>query len=682
MKFSGLRNLISARRTKRAGKIPGKRKFSNTVSTWAYDIPEGRLDLRGWAGAPAPTSVKVVNTTTGAEATVQTGFSRPDVAKLFESEKEDGYGYHYSAPFSWLPGEYIEVRAKTDQGHCASAVLIGPETPLDAKVTVESCYFDDHCGCVWARGRVVANVYPPLAVELKLDSEVAVTVDVGAIRLDKGHVGVNWSIDIATECQPELAQVTVSFAGGKTAQTTTRVGSEPRHHETKPEEKSLYAWACTGGQLPSIDIIEPSLTYFGPEPMHNRQPVLIIVHNLFAPERPEKRRALEGLRQALLDRGSELVILHHGNGDAGCNVPQVNFFDGALCNHSGAGIPTVSTEVLDHCDRLLYGFHTQIDLRPKSLKYCQDTVRDQQKRLRAALSMICPSSVLLWHQWNSLMVLGRALCESAGIQSFFVHEGVLPGTMTVDAQGMMAEAECTGVRLKQTPKNMAVFEAARRAINEVSNRGLDRKPQIDSPATIDLLERLKREGKKIIFYAGSNDWQSGVLPLDDPNTTLHSGGYGDSGGALAALVKTAAQMNAIVVHKPHPNLRPMRTELEAENLFEVFGGKSVELVRMSDVTATLVSSLSYISAAHEKPTLVMGANSLSGSGAVFEARNDGSLEKALEAALLDTGRAERKARLEEHVAALLHGHLYQYGDKTDFAQLGYTHAADRILGLE
>lgn len=649
------------------------------VSSWAFDREEGRLDMRGWVASLPPVEVAVRNASTNKQALAITGLSRPDVAKRLGTGERDAYGFHFSGAFAWSPGQRLEVYASHPDGRTRRIVLLDRDVDIDAKVSVEACYYDSMLRCVCAAGRVHSVGYAPTVVTLSVPATRLVAVPLGPVRINRGKVGVKWRVDVPCERRPETAEVSILFENNCMICKVTPVEVALPRLERDRRETELYRWARTGRTEGNL-LPAPKLPFVGFEPEGGKQPVLIVVHNLFAPERPEKRRALEGLREALRQEGSELVILHHGDGDAGCGVPQINFGEAALQTFPADHIAPVPPAVLDHCDRLLYGFHSQIDKRPKSLEECRKTVRDQHQRLRAAIAATNPRAVLLWHQWNSLMTLGRELCLSSGIPSFFIHEGMLPGTMTIDAKGMMAEAECAGISLAETVSNADLFVAARQTIQVIASEGMDRKPQSDSLATVAFIERMRSNGRRIILYAGSNDWQSGILPLDHPNAKLHGGGYEDSTAALAELVRVAAERDIFVIHKPHPNLLATRSGIEADNLVEVFGGRSVELVRLTDATVTLVSSLSYISMSLGKPTVLMGANTLSGSGAVFEAPRDVSLGKVLDAAMSVKQQAECQGAFVDHVAALLEGHLYRYGEKTNFALLGYEAAARKILG--
>src|SRR5262249_55082657 len=156
-----------------------------------------------------------------------------------------------------------------------------------------------------------------------------------------------------------------------------------------------------------------------------------------------------------------------------------------------------------------------------------------------------------------------------------------------------------------------------RVIARIRDERLDRKP--GSPISIAQVAAAlpARAGRRLVFYAGINDWQSGVLPVDG-NTMLHSPHYADTIDALDHLLEAAEAGDFSVLFKPHPNLHPKNFAAAHPRLIVARESNSVECIRHADVTATILSSLAYIALCHAKPAVLLGRNTLSGTGAAYE----------------------------------------------------------------
>ncbi len=420
--------------------------------------------------------------------------------------------------------------------------------------------------------------------------------------------------------------------------------------------------------------------------------VLMIIHNFNAPERPEKRTAFEKIRAELKSKGYELVVLHHNKGAVGCNIPEVNFFDEKIgiatrINRAkGPGREAIPVgfegkedlAYLRLCARMLYGFLFSTRSTTKSLGDCLRQVIDEAQRVHYILESIQPSAVVVWHQWNSLMMVGKRVAEKLHIPVLYAHEGMLPGTLSLEKNGMMAESEYVG--LVNEDVNPRTLEHARSIIRDIAESRLDRKPMFFQGQAHGLERRLREKYDRVLFYAGCNDWQSGVLPRDYPHSERHAGAFEDSADALQAVLAVAEANNWGVLYKPHPNLEPRRLELESSSLVCIYEHNAVDCIDMSDATITLLSSLAYIALAHGKPTVLMGRNTLSGTGATYDVTSRSVLDTILADALEMKAFGRKLNRFENHVACLLQNCLFPYGEKSRNPLLKYEDAAHFLIG--
>ena len=558
---------------------------------------------------------------------------------------------------------------------------------------VTDFHFDKDQSSLWMRGLFSG---PDIALDemtvLRKNKVIARAVT-GIHRRHNEDRHAGWSVE-ATIDSPVKAGERLTIHARTAFGASRHIG-----YAVPPDETTLGPLEDDDGALsiatgaPAKDEVAALLTE-GSAPLVDgaSEIVLLVAHNLDAPERPEKRLAMEQLRTSLNARGADLVCLHHSVGRVECDVPEINFADSWLDleaerleqsqTHDGeeAGDAQRAWST-DYSTRMLYGFEFMRQRSPVSWSKCAQQVLDEQRRLKAVLRRIKPSAVLLWHQWNTLMHSGRELSGAMNIPSAFVHEGMLPGTMTIDAKGMMAEASSVNATLTDDPQRRADLQGRASAlIDRLREQKADRKVQFSFPI-VDQLRQSIGPHAKMIFYAGINDWQSGVLPMDSPNAKTHSPIFRDTDDALDALIDAAERNGWYILYKAHPNLQPRTPPRHHERLLVVREAKSTDCILAADVTATILSSLSYISLIQQKPTVLLGRNTLSGAGAAYELAGRDALDETLSAALSGDNFALHLGAFEKHVAALLGDHLFPYGEPFDEAALNYDDAATAVTNL-
>ncbi|MCR6660052.1 MAG: CDP-glycerol glycerophosphotransferase family protein [Asticcacaulis sp.] len=315
-----------------------------------------------------------------------------------------------------------------------------------------------------------------------------------------------------------------------------------------------------------------------------------------------------------------------------------------------------------------------------ALERCLDQIDDEARKVLYVMQQVKPSLVLLWHQWNSLMEVGRTLANALAIPSAYLHEGMVPKTLTLDAKGMMAEASCVGVTLKATRANAPWLEKAGAVISEIRDKRLDRKPQSGLSVMGAVRARADAEGAKLVFYAGINDWHSGNLPRDG-RSHLHSPVYEDTQDGLDALAALAEANNWLILFKPHPNLYPQAAHPHPR-VVVVRESNVLDCLLLSDVTVTILSSVAYIALANDRPVVLMGRNTLSGSGSAYEVTAREGLADTVNAALAHTGFDAHRLAFRRHIAALLRDHLYAYDPADTLAALTHEEATNQMMRIE
>ena len=243
----------------------------------------------------------------------------------------------------------------------------------------------------------------------------------------------------------------------------------------------------------------------------------------------------------------------------------------------------------------------------------------------------------------------------------------------------MRLADITSTVLYRDAAMIVLNKPAGIAVHAGSGRdeGLDRKPLSGLRIGSDLRRIAEAMGAKVVFYAGINDWHSGNLPED--GGAIHSPFFRDTGDGLEALLEIAEENNWLVLFKPHPNLYPRHIEAHPR-LFVVRESNTLDCVDAADVVVTILSSICYISLARGKATVLLGRNTLSGTGAAHELTARGDLAAVVGQALDQTGLSGRLAAFRDHVAALLRDHLYCYDPADTLALQSHDVLVQRMLG--
>lgn len=680
---------------------PAKATVNGVEPKWAvsecdYFEDSGEIHIRGWVNLPDEVRVEVwVGSTLIGTAT--NGEARPDVAAHLKTNGRNDFGFNYRAQYSEDLDKKMVIRLVRGPRILLAQMVKGLKLKSGRKFRVEDCSFDPTWNLLWMRGMVETQTSLLERLEILHNETVLASAAIDEKFQPIGKRLFKWRVEAITPEPIPSGQVLIARAtlsSGKTVNMTYKM----------PGEKLVYP-KPDAPKSAELDLAQPerlhgALQFLGPEP--NKacdKTILLLVHNLNAVERGEKRNALELLRAELNSAGVELIILHHSKHPSGCLIPEINFFSENLkeavgvvsaakkIQSSGKGSrrgnrATVDQAILNYAQRMLFGFNGTLNRLPKSWSEAEAQTLDELEKVDTVIWTLRPSLTLLWHQWNSLTILGRAVSEAQGIPTAIIHEGMLPGTMTIDRDGMMAESESTGAMIQpEQGETDSFFRQARHVIGEIRDKRLDRKPHAGAPAALQIVRKLKNDGKKIVFYAGVNDWQSGNLPADHTRAKIHAPYFSDTIDALEALLETAQRLDFIVLYKPHPNLYPKPLEIENNRLVYVREANASDCILETDVTVTLLSSLAYISLAHGLPTVLMGRNTLSGTHAAYEIEDYDDLDACLADALDRESLDARLQKFEGHVAALLKEHLYPYGGTNNFSVLDYRDGAQRLVEI-
>lgn len=276
-----------------------------------------------------------------------------------------------------------------------------------------------------------------------------------------------------------------------------------------------------------------------------------------------------------------------------------------------------------------------------------------------ALEILNTQMVILWNQFHGLHHIVSHLAKEKKIALKFMEFGCLPGTIAIDDIGQMGESY-PAVYYKKF-KKIAVSEKqlkkAKEILTYLKDTKMNRNVQI-STSNNKLSEIVKN--KPVIFYAGQNDYESGIVPYNEHSKKYHSPIFSSTNSALEHLADLCEKNDWQLIYKPHPIIKvySLHSISIPEGVIYLEDVDINDLVDFADVTVTILSQVSYISLIREKSTLMLGYNQLRGKGCVYEAYTKANIENELKKAITEGYTASQKQAFIKHTAQLTNYYLY------------------------
>ncbi|MDA7967290.1 glycosyltransferase, partial [Ruegeria sp.] len=281
-----------------------------------------------------------------------------------------------------------------------------------------------------------------------------------------------------------------------------------------------------------------------------------------------------------------------------------------------------------------------------------------------AIAFYKPDVVVGWAIYQSGTRVLKQICKARGIPFITMEFGVLPETLLFDCLGHMGESWVAqhSDDFNKLPLDDGDKQAARDYLQKVRQDRPSRNVKVDLAATTaSRLERLKKSGKKIVVYIGSNCASSGHVPYDAAARKHHSPFFRDNDDVVRNLSKAFEGNKDIhLIYKPHPISITRGLDLADE-----YPGITVmadvnldDCLAIADLAVVKVSQSNYEAILRDVPVLMVGRNQLSGSGAAYELGDKDALKVEVLNAL-ETGVTQaQKAAFDDHVARLLKYYLY------------------------
>ncbi len=286
----------------------------------------------------------------------------------------------------------------------------------------------------------------------------------------------------------------------------------------------------------------------------------------------------------------------------------------------------------------------------------------------ALLSKINVTGVNIWNEFRFNHYLLAEMCRERGIGVSFMEFGSLPGTLVFDRRGQMGESApaVDYEEFRQLGVTEEELARAEEVVAWLKASGLNRNKQPSEE--MEEKEELKRlrPDRPVVLFAGQWDMASGMIPYTEDARKYHSPVFGSSLEALLALAKLAEKHDWNLIFKPHPSVQEEYDPAALpDNVILVKKYNINELIDLSDVVATILSSTAYVSLIRDRATVMLGYNQLRSKGCTYDAFRPEDVEKALTAAVEQGYTAEQRAAFIRHVAQMSKYYLYQDGEKRD-----------------
>lgn len=288
------------------------------------------------------------------------------------------------------------------------------------------------------------------------------------------------------------------------------------------------------------------------------------------------------------------------------------------------------------------------------------------------LSCVKPEAVLLWNRFYPLHLVIDHMCKERGISTIYYEGGLLPGTIVFETEGQMGESWPANDfdQFRELSLERQELLSANRIWDYLYEGKLNSRYPPKSQIYKERLREQLKPGRPTIFYAGQNDFESGLFPYTEHTWQYHSPVFSSSRDVLFFLAELAEKNNWNLVYKCHPMMRPIEEGLDLpKNVISNYDIDIHDVVDVADLTVTILSQSAYVSLIRHKPVLMLGYNQLRGKGCTYEAYAKEDIEPTICQALDRGFMLEQRQAFTRHIAQLLR--YYLYDDFTIFKSIQF-----------
>ncbi len=274
--------------------------------------------------------------------------------------------------------------------------------------------------------------------------------------------------------------------------------------------------------------------------------------------------------------------------------------------------------------------------------------------------IVNPKAFILWNKFYALNNIIDSMCKERNIKTIYFEYGVLPGTFAFEDMGQMGESYpavcCDEFLAKEV--NDEDLDRAREILSHIKDSKLNRNLHVD--VDFEYITSKIKKDRPTIFYAGQNDFESGLQPYDEDAKKFHSPFFKSSDEAALFLADIANKNNWNLIYKPHPIFKQLDTQKQLKNnIIQIDSGDINDLIDFADVTVTILSQTAYVASIREKPILLLGYNQLYGKSCAYEPENIEDIENTLKKAIEEGYTNDQKNAFVKHVGQLNKYYLFE-----------------------
>ncbi len=693
-------------------------KGKGAISSVRLEEKENLLELRGWAIGFGESPVLTLKTDKGYTiGEYTTGCRRDDVLRNSPEYTEDKLpGFEIKVTDEKLKDcKNVEVFIRSQDGKKKTRLVRKIERFIkDAKTALTKISYDENWQILWMRGHFYHPSKDYANIEIFVDDKMVAYADHGIRCIVEDDKYAGWICETVLD-EPIIGSCNISIdcylKDGRKTNITYKyhLDVEKDVKKDKPKVEVKKQPVLEQGKDSNVQIDEEDLSFayrlirlfvepkrimpavkkrlnivveqheqkqtiqksdFSPSVQRERT-IFLAMHNLDVEDRIDKLRSFEMMGAALKRFGWKLVVIHHSPFELKTDLEVVHFQKVKITPNADGDyewqkkrtpeeITQYRTELYD-ATCLMNGHHEAMG-RKTTWEQDAKVVLEEALKFEYLLRKHKPYLCILWHQWNSFAHMNEFIAREHGIKSVFAHEGFLADTLGLDDMGEMAESYPAQKvdEFNDLEIDTRDIKRAEDYIDFLVREKKDRKPQIKAGVVEDVVSRLHAKGKKVLFYAGVNDWQTGMLPAHWDKKNIHSPYFVDTYDALRELERVARENDFYVLFKPHPNTPPRVNTIASDRVIFLRNANIIECIQKCDVVASLMSTVLYGALVHNKPSILLGRMTLSGSGAVYEMTDTQSLPKLIDEAFEKANYEEKRIAWINHVARMLRYYLYPY----------------------
>lgn len=292
--------------------------------------------------------------------------------------------------------------------------------------------------------------------------------------------------------------------------------------------------------------------------------------------------------------------------------------------------------------------------------YAQKFAIDAERYVNEFLEILQPKIVVIWNQFHAFHHVLDAICKKKKIQTVYYEYGALPGTYALENKGQMGESypAIKYEEFRDLPVSDDDIRLAKKVWDYLKESKINRKKQPVNNELSILKEKLKK-GRPTFFYAGQNDYESGLYPYTRNTKQRHSPLFKSSDKAAIVIAKICKKNNWNFIYKRHPLISKFSASRRMPSNVLLFDDIDItDVIEVADVTMTILSQTGYVSTIQKKPTIMLGYMQLRGKDCTYEAFKKRDIEKVMRQALEEGFTDKQEQAFVKHIAQLNKYYLF------------------------